>query len=141
ALTPLWLFHLLLNRNRPMRYQLKFFQLGVLVGWFVSVGATVAAQPYKDPSLSIDARVKDLLSRMTPEEKFWQMFMIPGDLDNVAPGQYQHGIFGLQVSASSKGDEKDQILKYNTEESGLMLARKINAIQKFFVEETRLGIP
>jgi beta-glucosidase len=124
-----------------MRYQLKFFQLGVLVGWFVSVGATVAAQPYKDPSLSIDARVRDLLSRMTPEEKFWQMFMIPGDLDNVAPGQYQHGIFGLQVSTSSKGDEKDQILKYNTEESGLMLVRKINAIQKFFVEETRLGIP
>lgn len=124
-----------------MRYRQKFFQLGILVGWFVFVGATVAAQPYKDPSLSIDARVKDLLSRMTPEEKFWQMFMIPGDLDNVAPGQYQHGIFGLQVSASSKGDEKDQILKYNTEESGLMLARKINAIQKFFVEETRLGIP
>jgi beta-glucosidase len=97
--------------------------------------------PYKDSTLSIDVRVKDLLGRMTPEEKFWQMFMIPGDLDNVAPGQYQHGIFGLQVSASAKGDEKQQILNYNTGESGLALARKINAIQKFFVEETRLGIP
>jgi len=35
--------------------------------------------PYKNPALPIDERVRDLLSRMTPEEKFWQMFMIPGD--------------------------------------------------------------
>jgi beta-glucosidase len=105
---------------------------------------TAAAQkvlPYKDSTLSIDVRVKDLLSRMTPEEKFWQLFMIPGDLDNMKPGQYQHGIFGLQVSASGKGDETQQILSYNTEESGLMLVRKINNIQKYFVEKTRLGIP
>lgn len=97
---------------------------------------------YKDPSLPVDTRVGDLLSRMTPEEKFFQLFMIPGDLDNIQPGQCQHGIFGLQVSAASKdGGDTQQMLRYNTNESGLALARKINAIQKFFVEETRLGIP
>lgn len=124
--------------------QQRVFRMGGVMGCLLLACTVASAQktlPYKDSTLSIDIRVRDLLSRMTPEEKFWQMFMIPGDVDNAAPGQYQHGIFGLQVSASSKGDEKQQMLNYNTEESGLMLARKINAIQKFFVERTRLGIP
>jgi beta-glucosidase len=97
--------------------------------------------PYKDLKLPINERVKDLLSRMTPEEKFWQMFMIPGDLDNADSLQYKNGIFGFQVSAASKGDAGGQMLKYGTTESALALVKKINAIQKYFVEHTRLGIP
>ena len=97
--------------------------------------------PYKNASLPIEERVKDLLSRMTPEEKFWQLFMIPGDLDNADSSQYKNGIFGFQVSASSKGDAGGQMLNYNTSENGLLLVRKINNIQKYFVEHTRLGIP
>jgi beta-glucosidase len=38
------------------------------------------AQAYKNPNLLVEERVKDLLSRMSKEEKFWQLFMIPGDL-------------------------------------------------------------
>jgi beta-glucosidase len=92
------------------------------------------AAPYKNPALPVEERVKDLLGRMTPEEKFFQLFMIPGDLDNLEPGQYTHGIFGLQVSAGSKGNEEtQQLLKYNTTESGLTLTKKINAIQKHFL--------
>jgi beta-glucosidase len=108
------------------------------------IQGTITAQnnfPYKNPSLSVEERVKDLLQRMTPEEKFWQLFMIPGDLDKADSTQYKNGIFGLQVSASSKGDAAGQMLNYNTSENGLLLARKINSIQKFFVEKTRLGIP
>src|SRR5690242_20975366 len=98
--------------------------------------------PYKNPSLPIDERVKDLLQRMTPEEKFWQMFMIPGDLDDAKPQQYSHGIFGFQVSAaSSDGNKAQQMLQYNTRESAAALAKKINAIQKYFVDSSRLGIP
>src|ERR1700758_5060679 len=91
--------------------------------------------PYKNASLPVNERVKDLLSRMTPEEKFWQLFMIPGDLDNADSTQYRDGIFGLQVSAASKGDAAGQMLSYNTSENGLILARKINSIQKHFVEK------
>jgi beta-glucosidase len=98
--------------------------------------------PYKNPALSIDARVKDLLNRMTPEEKFWQLYMIPGDLDHATAEQYRHGLFGFQVSASSKAKgEAQQLLTYNTRETAAALAKKINAIQKYFVERTRLGIP
>ena len=74
--------------------------------------------------------MKDLLGRMTLEEKFWQLFMIPGDLDNAA-NDYSKGIFGLQVStapAGSAGTARGH-------------AERINAIQRFFVEKTRLGIP
>ncbi|MFT3704018.1 MAG: glycoside hydrolase family 3 C-terminal domain-containing protein [Agriterribacter sp.] len=98
--------------------------------------------PYKNPALPIEQRVQDLLQRMTIEEKFWQLFMIPGDLDGVDSNQYKHGIFGFQVSAGSKdGNAAQQLLRYNATENALALARKINAIQKYFVEQSRLGIP
>ncbi|RKT01673.1 beta-glucosidase [Chryseobacterium defluvii] len=97
---------------------------------------------YKDPKQPVEARVQDLLKRMTPEEKFWQCFMIPGDLDNVPKGRYAHGIFGLQVSAGNQGGgAAGQMLKYNASEDAERLVKKINAIQKYFVEESRLGIP
>ncbi|KXH85025.1 beta-glucosidase [Chryseobacterium kwangjuense] len=97
---------------------------------------------YKDPKQPVEARVQDLLKRMTPEEKFWQCFMIPGDLDHVPKAQYKHGIFGLQVSAANHGGgAAGQLLTYNAGEDAEMLAKKINAIQKYFIEESRLGIP
>ncbi len=79
---------------------------------------------YKDQSQPIEKRVHDLLQRMTPEEKFWQLFMIPGDLDNVTPSQYQHGLFGFQVSAGAKGDAGGQLLNYSTNENARVLAKK-----------------
>lgn len=97
--------------------------------------------PYKNAKLPVEQRVKDLLSRMTPEEKFWQLFMIPGDL-GANPNQYKNGIFGFQVSAAADGNSAaSQMLKYGTGENAFLLAKKINEIQKYFVEQTRLGIP
>jgi beta-glucosidase len=84
-----------------------------------------AKPPYRDPGLAIDRRVDDLLSRMTAEEKFRQLFMLPGDLDGGTDG-YKEGIFGLQLPTGADARRA---------------AEKTNAIQKFFVEETRLGIP
>jgi beta-glucosidase len=89
-----------------------------------------ATLPYRDPRLATDARVRDLLARMTPEEKFWQLFMIPGDLDDPR-NDYSHGIFGLQVRVS--GDTSVEVARHQAE--------KINGIQRYFVEKTRLGIP
>jgi beta-glucosidase len=98
--------------------------------------------PYKNAALPIPERVKDLLSRMTPEEKFWQLFMIPGDLNGATPEQYKNGLFGFQVSAVTKREgSAQQLLNYNTTENAVTLAAKVNAIQKYFVEQTRLGIP
>ena len=98
--------------------------------------------PYKNASLTVEERVKDLLKRMTGEEKFWQLFMIPGSVEKGDEDKYKNGIFGFQVSAASKnGDVAQQMLNYGVSESALSLAKKINATQKYFVEKTRLGIP
>ena len=94
--------------------------------FFLATAPLAAQQPlYRDSSKPIETRVQDLLNRMTLDEKFWQLFMIPGNLDDSA-NNFRNGVFGLQVR-------------------GPLIARahaeKINAIQRFFVEKTRLGIP
>ena len=96
---------------------------------------------YKNANVSVGERVNDLLSRMTLEEKFWQLFMIPGDLSD-GKEKYYNGIFGLQVSTKgSSANAAEQLLQYNPGESAKAVAEKINKIQKYFVEESRLGIP
>lgn len=97
--------------------------------------------PYKNPALPTEVRVKDLLGRMTPEEKSWQMFMIPGDLNGADSNKYRAGIFGLQVSAAAQGDEAGQLLHYGMGENTYAMAKKTNAIQQYFIEKSRLGIP
>ncbi len=105
---------------------------------------TASAQtlPYKNATLPVETRVKDLLGRMTAEEKFWQLFMIPGQVDSSNEADYKNGIFGFQISAGSATEgTAAQLLKYNTSESAKTLLNKINTTQKYFVEKTRLGIP
>ena len=81
--------------------------------------------PYRDSSLPVESRVKDLLSRMNPEEKFWQLFMIPGEIENGGDEKYKNGIFGFQVSADSKnGDAAEQMLEYHSTEDAFPLPGK-----------------
>src|SRR5579871_5901553 len=95
---------------------------------------------YKNPKAPVDARVRDLLSRTTPEEKFWQLFMIPGDMSD-GKEKYKNGIFGFQVSANGNTDAAGQKLDYSAASNARATAKLINTMQKYFVEDTRLGIP
>jgi beta-glucosidase len=96
---------------------------------------------YRDATLPTDKRVEDLLSRMTLEEKFWQLYMIPGDLSD-GKEKYSHGIFGFQVSVKGRSAaEQEQMLDYSSPVNAEETAKLINSIQHYFVEETRLGIP
>lgn len=105
----------------------------VLLAKLTSAQSVPASAPYKDASLPVDARVRDLVSRMTTDEKFWQLYLSPGDRDNPAH-DYSHGAFGLQITLGSQAIPK-----------GVSAARfhtsRINAIQRYFVDSTRLGIP
>lgn len=95
--------------------------------------------PYKNPALPVDERVKDLLGRMTIEEKFWQTYMMPGDLDK-GKDRFSHGIFGFQVSTiGTSNPELKQLLQYNPKLTAKEMAKKINEIQRYFVEETPTG--
>ena len=104
-------------------------------------GRHAAVPPYRDARLPTRERVRDLLSRMTLEEKFWQLYMIPGDLDD--PGlDYSHGIFGLQISeAPRRQGQGDRGPRQPLPDVARRHAERINAIQRYFVEKTRLGIP
>jgi len=102
---------------------------------------STSAQTYKDSKAPIESRVKDLLSRMTPEEKFWQMFMIPGDLSQ-DKDKFKTGIFGFQVSTvGQNGNAAGQMLSYAAGASATETAKMVNDMQRFFITESRLGIP
>jgi beta-glucosidase len=97
--------------------------------------------PYKNPKLTVEERVEDLLSRMTLEEKFWQMFMIPGDLSEDM-SKYKNGVFGFQVSSKGKqANAAEQLMDYGSSGTASQMTEKVNKLQHYFVEETRLGIP
>ena len=112
----------------------------------VSLNAGARAQegeapPYRNARLPVERRVEDLLSRMTLEEKFWQLFMVSGD-----PGEgmekYRHGILGLQMDTKAAGEKaSEQLLRYGSSGAARSAAQQINAAQRFFTRETRLGIP
>lgn len=85
--------------------------------------------PYRDSTRSVEVRVADLLSRMTPTEKFWQLFMLPGNLDNPTH-DYSRGVYGLQVVPLD-----------STPDAATRDATRLNRIQHHFVDSTRLGIP
>ena len=96
---------------------------------------------YKDPSLPVEKRVEDLLSKMTLEEKFWQLYMIPGDI-TLAKEKLKYGICGLQVRKTRQKPDMDaSFYGYLPGEEAEIAARHINEIQRYFTEETRLGIP
>ena len=95
--------------------------------------------PYRDPGLTIDRRVDDLLARMTAEEKFRQLFMAPGGLDLVVES-CGDGIFGLQIRSGEEPKTSGTAGEVPGA-AGRRAAEEINAVQRFFVEKTRLGIP
>ncbi len=120
-----------------------FFRNIIIIVFLITgfSGSSAQNKSYKDPSLPLEDRVEDLLSQMTLKEKFWQLFMIPGDLSD-GREKYMDGIFGLQVrTAARQSDAAGQMMNYGHEGNAFEMAGTINEIQKFFVEETRLGIP
>ena len=84
-----------------------------------------AQAPYRDPALPVEARVRDLIGRMTLEEKFWQLFMLPGSRADPSH-DYSHGVFGLQDRSAADARHD---------------AEAYNALQRYFADSTRLGIP
>lgn len=134
---------LLIRLFQPIYFRMKIpYPVFFIAAMMLTSQQVIPQQllPYKNPTLTIDERVKDLLGRMTPEEKFWQLFMIPGDLSQ-GTEKFSNGIFGFQVSARDIQDAAGQIMAYDMSLHEKALAGKINTIQQHFVNGTRLGIP
>jgi beta-glucosidase len=106
---------------------------------------------YKNPAAGPASRVKDLLSRMTLEEKAAQMMCIWQEkttklLDANSNFDFKkakaafkkgHGIGQVGRPSDAGSTPSDAGIGKNARET----AELANAIQKFFIEESRLGIP
>src|SRR5450631_1128330 len=71
------------HRKLPSRGKQPFFPIlpaiiAVLMGWSLDSKAQNAPAPYKNPDFAVDARVADLIGRMTLEEKARQLDMYFG---------------------------------------------------------------
>ncbi len=104
---------------------------------------------FEDPSQPIDKRVADLLSQMTVEEKTCQLATLYGYkrvLKEEMPTPswknevWKDGIANIDEelnNLTSKTDDAPTQYSYPYSKH----ASAINTIQKWFVEETRMGIP
>lgn len=128
-----------------MRKTIAVLSLGVAM-------TTMAVTPvYKDPTATVEARVADLLGRMTIEEKAgqllcpmgWEMYVKDGDMIGLSEKFRAQNSGDMPVGsywAVLRADPWTQ----KTLENGLsprQSAEALNMMQKYAVDSTRLGIP
>lgn len=97
----------------------------------------MAAESYRDPELPVAQRVEDLLARMTTDEKAWQLTSALAGYEHpkrpLPTGRYKeqiaNGIGHLSRPVGSTVMNADQAVEI------------VNELQRYLVEETRLGIP
>src|SRR6266404_1379231 len=102
------------------------------------------APAYKNAQLPVDQRVADLLSRMTLEEKIAQLTCLWSNRPQVKPQT------DFSIDRGDFSPEKaTQVMKYGIGQIARQRERKgpragaifANAVQKWLIENTRLGIP
>ncbi|HEV2836501.1 MAG TPA: glycoside hydrolase family 3 protein, partial [Pyrinomonadaceae bacterium] len=82
---------------------------------------------YKNPSLPVDQRVADLLQRMTLEEKVAQLTSLWPRGRDISPDAMKNGIGQIARQQEHKGPRESAVFA--------------NSVQKWLIENTRLGIP
>ncbi len=92
----------------------------------------IPKQPdYKNPELPVEKRVQDLLSRMTIDEKLAQITSIPDEIDD------QSGDLDKKLLIHGVG----QLARSGEDLTPEETVKKLNRLQKYLVNNTRLGIP
>ncbi len=130
------------------RYKLLLFLIIVACGDYVLAQHSLPS--YKNPRLSIEQRVADLLSRMTVEEKVgqllcplgWEMYEIKGNAVSLSD-KFKQLIKERHAGMLWATFRADPWTK-KTLDNGLnpaLAAKAGNALQKYVMENTRLGIP
>ena len=139
----------MITRLHFMTRTYRYVATGLLF-WVAWAATAKDVVPYKNPKLTVNERVNDLLRRMTLEEKVGQLMCTLGWDDYVTDGK------SVQVSEHFKREwaEKQRGMLWATYRadpwtkktltSGLhpsLAAKAGNALQRYVIEHTRLGIP
>ena len=118
------------------KYQLAVFALLFLITLFSSTVRAQNTMPYKNAALSIDQRAKDLLQRMTIDEKAGQLMAV---WDNT-PDRFNEAFFSNTEKANRVfANGVNSVQPYFADIRETVATR--NRIQKYLAEKTRLGIP
>ncbi|WP_029425795.1 beta-glucosidase [Bacteroides finegoldii] len=105
---------------------------------------------YEDPSAPIDARIEDLLSQMTLEEKTCQMVTLYGYKrvlkDDLPTPEWKNQLWKDGIGAIDEHLNGFQQWGLPPSDNEYVWpaskhAWALNEVQRFFIEETRLGIP
>ena len=100
---------------------------------------------YEDPSAPVEARIKDLLSQMTLEEKTCQMVTLYGTgrvlKDDLPTPGWKNEIW--KDGVGNIDEEHNGYPRFDSPYAADFTrhVEALQAIQRWFVEETRLGIP
>jgi len=114
------------------------------IGWSASFGRAAeppaaANAPYRDPKLPVDKRVADLLGRMTPAEKVAQLVSVNWEHTHLDDPKTH--AFSPELAQKLIADGIGEITRPSDRHDAAGAVAYANAIQKFLVEKTRLGIP
>jgi beta-glucosidase len=109
-----------------------------------SAGTQNVTPDYKNARLPVERRVSDLLGRMTLEEKVAQLVCLWGERPQVKPQtdfSTDRGDFSPEKARVVLKNGIGQIARQRERKDPREAARFANALQKWLVENTRLGIP
>jgi beta-glucosidase len=118
-------------------------------GW-IDLNKNGVRDPYEDASLPIDARIDDLLARMSLEEKTAQMttlYGFPRVLQDELPtaawqtALWKDGIGNIDEHINGNTGWTNNLPDPAHDLPWSLHARAINEVQRWFIEQTRLGIP
>ena len=122
----------------------------IVIALIALTGSAAAKYPYRDATRPIDQRVEDLLSRMTFEEKAgqlvclmgWDSYQINGKKVTISE-KFRNEVDSLHVGIYWAVFRADPWTR-KTIANGLnptLAAEAANAMQRYAIEHTRLGIP
>jgi beta-glucosidase len=111
-------------------------------GW-IDFNKNGKMDPYENPALDVELRINDLISQMTVDEKTGQLTTLYGYpkvlMDSLPTPEWKNKIWkdGLANIDEHCNGYRSAALSWPPS----LHAKTINEVQRWFIEETRLGIP
>ena len=132
------------SRKGALAFALVCAALALLCAVKPSAGTQGQSPDYKNARLPVERRVSDLLVRMTLEEKVAQLVCLWAERPQVKPQtdfSTDRGDFSPEKASVVLKNGIGQIARQRERKDPREAALFANALQKWLVENTRLGIP